>query len=58
MTDKVLNHFKDKVHSLSLSPFGDGRFEVFLGDEKIYSKLQTGEFPEEGDIIRQLEKGA
>ncbi len=57
MTDKILNHFKSKISSLALSPYADGRFEVFLGDKLVYSKLETGEFPDEGVIIEKLEDG-
>ena len=39
---------------LSLAPYGDGRFEVIVDDEKIYSKLDTGEFPDEKKILEQL----
>jgi selenoprotein W-related protein len=33
-----------------------GRFEVFVDGEKIYSKLQTGRFPENEEIFASLEK--
>jgi selT/selW/selH-like putative selenoprotein len=41
---------------LSLVPYADGRFEVIVGDEKIYSKLETGEFPNEDKIAKQISK--
>ena len=54
MTDKLLNRFKSKIESLSLAPYADGRFEVLVDDEKIYSKLETGEFPDEGAILEDV----
>ena len=54
MTEKLLNRFKSKIESLSLAPFADGRFEVYVDDEKIYSKLKTGEFPDEGAILEDV----
>ena len=56
MTDKVLRQFKQKIQSLSLAPFADGRFEVFKNGTRLYSKLETGAFPEEDDILKALGK--
>jgi selenoprotein W-related protein len=33
-------------------PSGRGAFEVIVDGEKIYSKLQTGEFPDFDAILR------
>ena len=33
-----------------------GVFEVFVEDQKIYSKKQTGEFPEDDQMIAEIEK--
>ena len=54
MTDKLLNHLKSRIASLSLAPFADGRFEVYVGDERVYSKLETGEFPDEAALVKRL----
>lgn len=54
----MLRKFKQKIKSLSLSPFADGRFEVFLDDKKIWSKLETKQFPEDDAVLALLEKGA
>jgi selT/selW/selH-like putative selenoprotein len=43
---------------LSLAPFGDGRFEVFVDGKKIYSKKATGRFPEYKEVKTALEKQA
>ncbi len=56
MTDAVLTHFKQQISSLELIPSGGGRFEVQVDGDLIYSKLETGEFPREDDIIKALQK--
>lgn len=33
-----------------------GTFEVFIDSKKIFSKLQTGRFPEHGEILGAIEK--
>lgn len=32
-----------------------GVFEVALGSELLYSKKKTGEFPEDGDIVKKIQ---
>ena len=58
MTDKVLNHFKSKIDGLTLAPFDDGRFEVSVDGEKVWSKLATGEFPDETALLKAMAKKA
>lgn len=38
-----------------LIPSGGGRFEVTVDDELVYSKLETGEFPDEAGIESEIE---
>ena len=49
MTEKILVEFKRDVKNLKLIPSKGGCFEVWVGKKQIYSKLETGEFPDEGD---------
>jgi len=37
-------------------PGGRGAFEIIVNGKKIYSKLQTGEFPEFGAIYKTIDK--
>lgn len=39
-----------------LVPSEGGRFEITLDGKPIYSKLETGQFPDHDQIIRELEK--
>jgi len=45
-----LEEFKQRVASLQLQPFSDGRFEVFLNETRIFSKLESHRFPEYEEI--------
>lgn len=47
---------KQSMSELAIVPYGDGRFEVFIDDEKIYSKLETGEFPDEDTLVAKIKK--
>jgi selenoprotein W-related protein len=37
-------------------PSKGGCFELTVGGKKLYSKLETGEFPEEGPLIEAVGK--
>jgi selenoprotein W-related protein len=39
---------------LELIPSGGGAFEVFVDGNKIYSKLETGVFPDERVILDEV----
>lgn len=39
---------------MTLIPSHGGRFEVEVGGELVYSKLATGSFPDEDDILREI----
>jgi len=47
----LLENLKSHISSLELVPGGGGVFDVALDGEQIYSKHQTGEFPDEGAIL-------
>lgn len=51
MTGQLLETFKQKIKSLELVPSGGGCFELSLDGDLVYSKLQTGEFPDEARIL-------
>lgn len=38
-----------------LVPSDGGRFEIFLDEEPVYSKLETGRFPEPREIVGVIE---
>lgn len=54
MTDKLLTGFKTKIKGFTLVPSSGGCFEVTVNGELIYSKLQTGQFPDELAIVQTV----
>jgi selenoprotein W-related protein len=42
ITADLIKEFEPKITSWELIPSGGGRFEVKVGDELVYSKLETG----------------
>jgi len=54
LTTKLLNTFKQKIKDLKLIPSGGGCFEVSINGDLVYSKLKTGQFPEEQTIVEQV----
>ena len=54
MTGKLLTAYKQKISSYRLVPSGGGRFELVVDGELLYSKLKTGEFPDEGEMVKAV----
>ena len=50
MADQLVRQFKQSIDELTLLPSDGGRFEVKVDDEMIYSKLATGQFPDNAAI--------
>jgi len=51
---KLEGAHKDKIGSVKLVPSGGGCFELSLDGDLLYSKLQTGSFPDEDAIVELL----
>ena len=58
MTEYLLTYYKQQIQGLTLVPYADGRFEVVVDGTKIYSKLETGVFPDNNEVQAALEKQA
>jgi selenoprotein W-related protein len=58
LTEKLLWALKRKVTNLELIASDGGRFEVSVDGKPIYSKLETGQFPDEEKIIAEITKRA
>jgi selenoprotein W-related protein len=56
LATKVLTTFKTKIQGLELEPSGGGCFELSVNGKLVYSKLETGQFPDEDAIVAQLAK--
>ena len=55
MTSRLLTNFKQRIKDLKLIPSGGGCFELTVNGELVYSKLQTGKFPDEQWVVDTLE---
>jgi selenoprotein W-related protein len=56
LTTKLLTTYKQQIKDLKLIPSKGGCFEIKLNDELIYSKLETGKFPDEKWVVDTLGK--
>lgn len=54
MTGVLLEDLKQKIKRLTLVPSGGGCFELKVNGELLYSKLETGEFPDETWALKQV----
>ena len=54
LTAKILMQYKQQISSLELQPDKGGCFELTAGEELIYSKLETKEFPDEEQMIAEI----
>jgi selenoprotein W-related protein len=46
----------DRIASLTLIPSGGGAFEIRANDQLIHSKLETREWPDFDEVVRQIKK--
>ncbi|AZU62081.1 hypothetical protein CHR53_12760 [Neobacillus mesonae] len=51
----MITHFRQNIERFELIPASGGIFEVTVNGEKIYSKDETGLFPDEDEIIQKME---
>ena len=56
MASKVLTEYKQRIQGLELEPSKGGCFELTVGSELVYSKLATGEFPDEAAMVAEVGK--
>jgi selenoprotein W-related protein len=56
LTGKLLSEYKQRITDLKLIPGGGGCFELSVEGELLYSKLKTGQFPDEGVMLKEVGK--
>jgi selenoprotein W-related protein len=54
LSEAIMDAFGERFGAIKLIPADGGRFEVSLDGELIYSKLKTGDFPENKEILEQI----
>ena len=50
MVGEILSELEDSVASLTLIPSGGGRFEWKVDGDLVYSKAETGRYPEMNEL--------
>jgi selenoprotein W-related protein len=53
---KILTTYKQKLTGLTLVPAGGGCFELLADGQMLYSKLETGSFPDEDEAVKLVGK--
>jgi selenoprotein W-related protein len=56
LASRILIEYKMQIESLELVPDKGGCFELSLNGDLVYSKLDTGEFPDESRMIGVIGK--
>jgi len=56
LTAKLLGEYKQRIADLKLIPASGGAFELTVNGELLYSKLQTGRFPDEKAMLEAVGK--
>ncbi len=56
MAAKILGKYKQRLQGLELQPSSGGCFELTIDDQLVYSKLQTGTFPDEQVMVAEIGK--
>jgi len=54
LATKVLTQYKQQIQGLELEPSSGGCFELTIDGDLVYSKLNTGEFPDEAKLVAEI----
>jgi selenoprotein W-related protein len=49
-----LPRFKSAISQFVMIPSTGGCFELTVGSKLLYSKLKTGQFPDEGPLLEEI----
>jgi selenoprotein W-related protein len=55
LADKLLNKYKNNLDQVALVPSQGGVFEVSFNGKKVYSKIETGKFPDEAALLKEMD---
>lgn len=53
---ELLKKYEHEIETMSLIPSGNGKFEVMVNDNLIFSKESIGRHAEEGEVDRLLQE--
>jgi predicted Rdx family selenoprotein len=54
LTEEILDLYEEQIETFTLVPSDGGRFEFKVGDNMIYSKLETRRHAKSGEIAQLL----
>ncbi len=49
---ELLRAYEFKLQSIELIPSDGGKFEVMVGDQLVYSKIETGQHIDPGELVK------
>ncbi len=55
LADKLLGKYRNALSEVALVPSSGGAFEVLLDGQKVYSKAETGRFPDERALLNEMD---
>jgi len=56
LVTELLNDYEHVIESVALTPSDEGRFEVSVNGELVFSKLQAKRHAEAGEIVNLIHK--
>ncbi len=56
MAADLLEQLEPEIESITLIPSDEGRFEVEVNEDLVYSKLKTERHPKPGEILELVQK--
>ena len=56
LVSELMDRYKRKVGKFVLVPTDGGKFEVTVGDTLVWSKEETGEFPDDAALAKVIDK--
>ena len=56
MADELLQNYTPSIETLTFIPSGQGRFEVMVDDDLIFSKKALGRHAESGEVAKLFEE--
>jgi selenoprotein W-related protein len=54
LTRKLLDTYKQQIKEMKLIPDKGGCFELTVDGKLLYSKLETGQFPDEKGVVDKV----
>ena len=52
----LIKNFEPQIKSITLVTGSGGRFEVYVDDQRLFSKLELGRHAEPGEVVKLVRK--